>query len=894
MANEELRLVIKVDPETGKLQAFNSELGKIPGTAEKASSGLTSSFLKSQIAMEGLRQAVGLAIDAFKDGIKEIEKDAVALSRLKGLSDTTDSLKEMVDLANELSADNLVDFAAAASTIADLKQKGFSGDELKQLGEGLKNIAAAAGGSTADNLNKISEAFLTGRTNSIALQQMLPSLREELDKLPKSASPAQEQQALLNTALQDSAKQADAAKDKLKTLQGQMEAFGNASSDLKKAWAEGVLEGLKATGPIVGNVNTTMGELKTGISGLATAITTVLVIAFKTLKEAVDFAMIPLNAMVEWFIAAPGVVNQFRTELMRMAKDFESFGQGLVDAIKAGIQAKWDGLKSYFSGKLQDLRDLLPHSDAKTGPLSTLTQAGAAFWTTFAGGLMRGEGSLKSALMSGLSVIESTLSQTFSKMFSGLGKMWGGLLGGALATGIMAAVGLAINAIANAFKHDWLEDVGRTVSNMLPGLELTEETLKKIAQEAEKAGDAMVGTFLSLRTIMDDVGVSAENVSVLIGELRNGFSLLETGAITSAQLIEVLEDTFADLAAASTDSLGLVSAQFKEIIALAQQFGIESQAITDFLNSQLQGVAGGVNQVAQNINVNKQGKFDLLQTQVLNAFNAMIANGATVQEAMDALGPSFDVLSAAMEKFGFEANAALDPLFEMMRLAEQFPRAFAVLDGVNAQLVGLANTNNITRDSFKTLEQQAKRAFNKILQDGSASEAELRSIAPTLQLLQRISEESGITLSKQTQKLIEQAEAYGLMTDPAAEMQDTLDSLNTTLTGLTDAVNNFTSALQGIPTNVNTTITTDYQTAGVPPAAPSAANYSGGGSGFNLAGGGQQAPTPVSIQQTVPIRIVNEIRVDGTKIGRIIVEKIERGEIKFNIGSTWPKLIGLK
>jgi hypothetical protein len=51
----------------------------------------------------------------------------------------------------------------------------------------------------------------------------------------------------------------------------------------------------------------------------------------------------------------------------------------VVEAVREGIAAAWDGLVNWFSDKLSDLTDMLPFSPAKTGPLRDLDRAGPGF-----------------------------------------------------------------------------------------------------------------------------------------------------------------------------------------------------------------------------------------------------------------------------------------------------------------------------------------------------------------------------------------------------------------------------------------------------------------------------------------------------------------------------------
>lgn len=67
---------------------------------------------------------------------------------------------------------------------------------------------------------------------------------------------------------------------------------------------------------------------------------------------------------------------------------FMSAGAGLIGALISGVQSKLGELKSIVANGLGEVRAMLPFSDAKEGPLSTLTYSGGALITTLAEGIM--------------------------------------------------------------------------------------------------------------------------------------------------------------------------------------------------------------------------------------------------------------------------------------------------------------------------------------------------------------------------------------------------------------------------------------------------------------------------------------------------------------------------
>lgn len=62
-------------------------------------------------------------------------------------------------------------------------------------------------------------------------------------------------------------------------------------------------------------------------------------------------------------------------------------GAALIDTFKQGILSAWQGLKNSFTDVLASLREMLPFSDAKTGPLSTLTLSGTRLLSTLGEGV---------------------------------------------------------------------------------------------------------------------------------------------------------------------------------------------------------------------------------------------------------------------------------------------------------------------------------------------------------------------------------------------------------------------------------------------------------------------------------------------------------------------------
>ena len=104
-----------------------------------------------------------------------------------------------------------------------------------------------------------------------------------------------------------------------------------------------------------------------------------------------------------------GIFGSIISYFTGMAQTFWDAGKGFVNAIWEGIKAAWGSLVDGVSGMLSDLRDLLPFSDAKEGPLSNLTGSGGAFVQTFANGISGAADYAVSALSSVLGTLREFL-----------------------------------------------------------------------------------------------------------------------------------------------------------------------------------------------------------------------------------------------------------------------------------------------------------------------------------------------------------------------------------------------------------------------------------------------------------------------------------------------------
>ncbi|MHA2429059.1 MAG: phage tail protein, partial [Candidatus Hermodarchaeia archaeon] len=154
--------------------------------------------------------------------------------------------------------------------------------------------------------------------------------------------------------------------------------------------------------PIIQPLVLGIAFIKTLLSSAWASITSVAVAAWTYLSTAIMAVWTPVisflstvlsyigqiivavaTPIVNFFLNLGSAIAGFFTSLITSA--YEA-GAGLVNAIWEGISSGWSWLVKQFSENVAEIRDLLPGSDARTGPLSDLTSSGQSLITTFVGG----------------------------------------------------------------------------------------------------------------------------------------------------------------------------------------------------------------------------------------------------------------------------------------------------------------------------------------------------------------------------------------------------------------------------------------------------------------------------------------------------------------------------
>jgi hypothetical protein len=358
-------------------------------------------------------------------------------------------------------------------------------------------------------------------------------------------------------------------------------------------------------------------------------------------------------------------------------------------------------------------------------------------------------------------------------LFSASGKGIKGLFTGDFLSGLTGAIG-AVKQIASLFgkseEQKVMEDVGRHM-----GVKISEGLAKQIAEDSKKLGDRVAGTLKNLGKIIDEAGgVKAFGTDKAIASTRDLFSALERGQLTAKDVGATFEDVFSKILPEATDkATGRVSADFKGLIALAKQFGIESKGISDFLAGQAQtagsslaeGIKGGVS---------TEGGAAGFGAAIAAQFDELVKRGATQAEALKQLAPSIAALREELEKTGFSGGAAFDAIAGRAAILEDKVTGplISKVDAIGTSLVALDNQGLLTQGIFTGLTGEVGATFEELKKQGVEGPEAMALMQPSLQKIWELQQQYGFAVDESTQKMLDEAVAAGAVGEAHKSAQE--------------------------------------------------------------------------------------------------------------------------
>ncbi len=234
--------------------------------------------------------------------------------------------------------------------------------------------------------------------------------------------------------------------------------------------------------------------------------------AWETIKSTVSSVLENIKGIIQ------GGVQAFAGIIRAVGPSLSAAGTAIVNMLKSGISNAWGSLTSFFSGKLQELRNLLPFSEPRdaASPLRGLAKAGESILRNVAEGIPKGATILDDKLVSSLKgtadLIESSV-----KAMTALANFDGSAIHEDTAFNFAEKLGWVVQSIqelAGNFKAkalaaagEFADSAGKVVGIIGSGV----DALTKLAQynEGSLFEDAVVGFTNDLEWVIYEFGKMA-------------------------------------------------------------------------------------------------------------------------------------------------------------------------------------------------------------------------------------------------------------------------------------------------------------------------------------------------------------------------------------------------
>lgn len=918
MATEtsELLLRVTVDAQTGKLKIVDEDLKKL-----KASSGaagtevdkMAAKITAASIAFERKQRAV----NNVRDGIIRAQSSFVGFGGTVGqvtghVFSLTNQIEDL-EFAAKRTGKNIDVFNSSASQ---------SAGALGKLGTASLIVSAAMAGWKIGTW--INETLGLGKA---------------IDSLTRSMMGFNDQTFIYSKANKTQLEGFVASADKAGKTDFQLRALANANRIL------------------AGNVFGTHGPIKQQAQGLNEVVTVTakadpvvrrLGGAFKEQKKEVEDLLVPLGKLPfaldalapAWlkitqmsasgsvFHTMPGTIQHLVANLDLLAPAANNAADSMEDSAAAALAF---GVASQGAASgTQKLSSVVGQLTNVFGMLGQ--QTGGGF------------GALLSSIGSGIGAFDSILKETGSTakaIAGGIGTAMAGLAAateGAVqkilnagsmllmgfATGgvwglALAAIVIGISAIIDSIETG-ADRAGAAAARL--GFQISEA----LSEQIHEFGKGMTSTaneiLVSLDLIANEIGITEINVISFI----TGFTrALDEFAIGSEAMFEAMKDLnslLPKMIEMSTGAFGILSDEMLAFIERIQAAGVEVKALTAFMTGQFSNAATSItaliDQWAASLEgldldnlglkdlIETRGEFESFFTMIMAQMNEMIAQGFTLSQVFEMLGPAMNTLRDAAIDLGLKSDPAFKTFFNLFRIMKS--GAAETLSSLSTLTTSFANLGILgvgTQKVFDSLQDVLGGVFDKFNKDGKISRAEMIAMLPNLAQMRAMAEQYGLALDADTQAMIDLAISRGLLPedmpiDPVVDLANTIrDDLIPEFKAMTAELKKFIDALLGIPTDIYTTH--HFTEEGAPPGGPAPKNWGGGGGGgwqtASGGGGARESQQQRTAGQTSTTTHNYNIQITGSKqdakeIAKAVVNLIETRRVPFDSSTAKVNLIG--
>jgi len=454
------------------------------------------------------------------------------------------------------------------------------------------------------------------------------------------------------------------------------------------------------------------------------------------------------QAEIKAFEASKKTASFWAEFISKNEKNFATLATGII-GLGESIGGTWGGILSELGSTVNQF----------VSNLSNNLEGGVGGALSSVSGQLGGLGGMIGSAISGAS---KEGRETFARMGASLGQSIGGMFG-PIGSAVGSIVGGLLGGLFKKPKTE-AEKFADSVESVTKSLErygkVSEATAKAIATDMKDGMSQAAAEAKHFDEILEDIEITQDNVEQLWSDATNTLGAIASGEISAAEGAETLGSSFNTLLESAQDFGTEGSASMVNFINQVKTSGVEVAEVTDYINDQLGVVQGssmnaaeGLAAMAEGVGNNEEA-MARLETQTLAVYSVL------------------DKISEKHKENGTQASAAIQELLKVREVTEANKGLMSAIEGNLAVLNALGNTGSLNQETLSNAAKEAGNYYNQLTEAGLSGNQALAQMAPTLERLNYLSQEQGLSLDANTQKLINQAEEQGLIKEAQMETND--------------------------------------------------------------------------------------------------------------------------
>ena len=743
-------------------------------------------------AMEPTKEQLRAMTDASKIAGRQItswkEATRVLAEHNQGLRETKEALQQQAENLRQsvtelFDAKEATDLLARASSLAGVKIE----DEAKAL-EVLRQAAARA---ASEDIGKLVVSLGTSDIQAeaqkyvSALQQIQDSGKslslEGLDSV-SSVIAKLESEGLkplaktIRELIPDSALLAKGQRDAAAAAAEHTQRAQSLATSLGTAGLRGQMESMRDALLLVLESSDRLSEQ--GFSQLSSMIEEL---------EANGLHIPPLfEAMRDEFLATDIIVNQATNRFL----DLKAILPAVATSIDRASQAQKDAAKTASAYELA-LAQVAGQMGGSVGQVANMTIAMLEHNRTLGDGEKAfSKAQIGSALMaSAFAAAGDAIGGTAGEILTSASSIAAAFATGGVVGAAIAGIGEGIKWLGKLFKPKW-KKLGEEGARLF-GKAFSEELSRELVKSQKALGSLQNAMAANIGTIVEEVGVTAENldqtmrsVHILIGMVENG-TLDWKDAV--GQLDKAFDPVMEHLIAMGTEGVF----QLGRLIERMRELGNVSAEAQAFVQEKAKSAVEAMTVYFENLAKEEELTAERAQEMVgvvATAFQAAIAAGGGLLGAVQQLGPAFGEVLQKLRGVLGDDNPLLNQVSQFYNFVSNNQEQLSAIASLGTAFKELASIGLINAANIGDFAGTFKAEFDKILGSTEDQTAALAAMGPQIGLLLESYRELGMQVPPWLEEMAGKAKEAGANLTPPEDTIDIFRDIRDMLGELVDAL----------------------------------------------------------------------------------------------------------